>query len=65
MVKNEHAGSPEEGALEVLRRTSGSEKKKICWMASLLNFVAEKKLTWIQALIPIDLQFRSEKHTEN
>jgi hypothetical protein len=23
MVKNEHAGSPEEGALEVLRRTSG------------------------------------------
>jgi hypothetical protein len=29
MVKNECVGIPEEGALEVLRRTFGSEKKKL------------------------------------
>jgi hypothetical protein len=46
MVKNDHGGRLEEGTLEVLRRTSSSEKIK-CWMASLLNFMAEKKLTWI------------------
>jgi hypothetical protein len=29
MVKDERVGSPEEGALEVLRRTFVSEKKKL------------------------------------
>jgi hypothetical protein len=43
MVKNECVRILEEGALEVLRRTSGSEKKR-CWMASLLNYVAEQKM---------------------
>jgi hypothetical protein len=55
MVKNEHARGPEEVALEVLGMTYGYEKKN-CWMASLLIYVAKKKLTWIHALIPIDLK---------
>jgi hypothetical protein len=29
MVKDERVGSPEEGAMEVLRRTSRSKKKKL------------------------------------
>jgi len=64
MLKNECVGSPEEGALEVLRRMSGSEKKKNCWMGSLLNFLVDQKLTWIQALTPLDIKFISEKHIE-
>jgi hypothetical protein len=64
MVKYERARNPEEGTLEVLRRMSGSEKKKNCWMASLLNFLVEQKLTWIQALTPLDIKFISEKHIE-
>jgi hypothetical protein len=56
MVKDECVGSPEEGTLEVLRRTSGSEKKKLLDGLSS-EFVVEQKLAWIQALIPIDLQF--------
>jgi hypothetical protein len=55
MVKDEHARNLEEGALEVPRRKSISERKTNCWMASLLNSMAKQKLAWIQALIPIDL----------
>jgi hypothetical protein len=53
MVRDECVGGPKEGALKVLVRTSGSEKKKN-WMASLLIFVAKKKVAWIWALIPIN-----------
>jgi hypothetical protein len=60
MVKDERVGSPKESALEVLRRTFGSEKKKCC-MVSLLNSVVEQKLAWIHALIPIDPQFYMKK----
>jgi hypothetical protein len=61
MVKDERDRNPKEGTLKVVRRTSGSEKKTNCWMASLLNSMAEQKLAWIQALIPIDMQSRTKR----